>query len=57
MLSDLIDKVYEGSATSLVMQALSSRKSTPEELAQIKQLISDRIGTTVTLEAQLHLRR
>lgn len=39
MLRDLIDKVYEGSAKSLVLQALSSGKATPEELAEIRQLL------------------
>ena len=41
LLSQLVDQVFEGSAQQLVMQALSSKKSTPEELAEIKNLISD----------------
>ena len=39
MLKGLIQKVYEGSSQSLVMQALSTQKSTPEELAEIRQLL------------------
>ena len=39
MLKGLIHKVYEGSAQSLVMQALSTQKATPEELAEIRQLL------------------
>lgn len=42
MLSDLIDQVYEGSATSLVLQALSSKKASPEDVRQIRELL-DRI--------------
>lgn len=41
LLGQLMDQVFEGSAQQLVMQALSSRKSTPEELAEIKKLIID----------------
>ena len=37
----LMDQVFEGSAQQLVMQALSTRKSTADELAQIKKLIND----------------
>jgi predicted transcriptional regulator len=39
MLNDLIDKVYEGSAMSLVLQALSSRKATPRELEEIRRML------------------
>jgi predicted transcriptional regulator len=38
-LVDLIEKVYEGSATSLVLQALSSRKASTEEIAAIRKLL------------------
>ncbi len=38
MLKGLIQKVCEGSATSLVMQALSSQKLSPRELREIRQL-------------------
>jgi len=39
MLADLIDQVYEGSTTSLVMQALSSKKAKPEDIEQIRELL------------------
>jgi predicted transcriptional regulator len=39
MLDDLIEKVYEGSAMSLVLQALSSGKATKEELDQVRRLL------------------
>ena len=39
MLHDLIDKVYDGSATSLVLQALSSKKASPEDLKQIREML------------------
>lgn len=41
MLKDLIDKVYEGSATSLVLQALSSRKPSSEEIQEVRQLLDE----------------
>ncbi len=39
MLKDLIQKAYDGSVGSLVMQALSSQKSSPDELAEIRRLL------------------
>ncbi len=39
MLHDLIDQVYDGSATSLVLQALSSKKTSPEDLQQIREML------------------
>ena len=39
MLKDLIRRAYDGSAGSLVLQALASQKATPEELAEIRQLL------------------
>jgi predicted transcriptional regulator len=41
MLNDLIQKVYEGSAKSLVMQALSSNRASPEDLEEIQRLIDE----------------
>ena len=41
LLGQLVDQMFDGSAQQLVMQALSSRQSTPEELAQIKKLINE----------------
>ena len=39
MLGNLIDQLYSGSATSLVLQALSSKKASTEELNQIRELL------------------
>jgi predicted transcriptional regulator len=36
---DLLDRAFGGSAMKLVMQALSSRKASAEELAEIRKLI------------------
>jgi predicted transcriptional regulator len=44
LLDDLIDKVYDGSAMSLVLQALSSRKATKEELHEIRRLLDQMEG-------------
>jgi len=44
MLSHLIDKVYDGSAASLVLQALSSQEASPEDLAEIRELIEELEG-------------
>jgi BlaI family penicillinase repressor len=41
MLKDLIQKAYDGSMGSLVMQALSSQKSSPDELAEIRRLLNE----------------
>ena len=40
MLRDLVDKVFEGSALSLVMQALSS-KASKHDLAEIRRLLDE----------------
>lgn len=39
MLGMLIEKVYAGSAASLVLQALSSAKASKEELADIRRML------------------
>lgn len=44
MLNDLIQKVYDGSASSLVLHALSSKKTTDEELDQIRRLLDEMRG-------------
>lgn len=44
MLGDLIDKVYDGSALSLVLQALSSRKATAEELTEVRRMLDELEG-------------
>jgi predicted transcriptional regulator len=44
MLDDLVKKVYDGSAMSLVLQALSSSKATKEELVEIRRLLDKMEG-------------
>ena len=44
MLSDLIEKVYDGSAMSLVLQALSNTEATKEELDEVRQLLDQMEG-------------
>jgi len=39
MIKDLVDKVYEGSAMSLVMQALSSTPASAEERDELRRLL------------------
>src|SRR5947209_15113825 len=39
LLSDLADRAFGGSAAKLVMQALSGRKATAEELESIRELL------------------
>ena len=39
MVSDLLERVFGGSAANLVMHALSARKASPEELAEIRELL------------------
>jgi BlaI family penicillinase repressor len=44
MLSEIIEKVYEGSAMSLVLQALSSSKATKEEIDEVRRLLDGMEG-------------
>lgn len=41
LVRDLADRAFAGSAIQLVMQALSAKKASPEELAQIRQLLDE----------------
>lgn len=41
MMRDLIDKVFDGSALSLVMQALSSRQASKDDLAEVRRLLDE----------------
>jgi predicted transcriptional regulator len=41
ILKELIQKVYDGSIGSLVLQALASKKATPEELAEIRRILDE----------------
>jgi predicted transcriptional regulator len=42
LVRDLLDRAFGGSASKLVMQALAARRSTPEELGEIRRLLDDR---------------
>jgi predicted transcriptional regulator len=44
MLRDLIQKVYEGSTGSLVLQALASRRASPDEISEIRRLLGELEG-------------
>jgi len=40
MVRDLLLRAFDNSASQLVMQALASKKASPEELAEIRQLLN-----------------
>lgn len=40
----LLDRLFAGSAPKLVMQALTAKKATPEELAEIRRLLDEMEG-------------
>jgi BlaI family penicillinase repressor len=44
ILDDLIEKVYDGSAMALVLQALSSGKATQEELDEVRKILDQMEG-------------
>src|SRR5438067_13290159 len=44
MLSEIIEKVYEGSAMTLVLQALSSSQATKEEIDEVRRLLNGMEG-------------
>jgi predicted transcriptional regulator len=44
MMKDLIEKVYQGSALSLVLQALTSETPTPDEIAEVRRLLDEMEG-------------
>ena len=39
LVSDLVDRAFGGSAAALVMQALSARDASPDEIAEIHRLV------------------
>jgi predicted transcriptional regulator len=39
LVTDLLERAFDGSAAKLVLQALSSNKTSPQELAEIKKLL------------------
>jgi len=46
LVTDLLDRVFEGSAAKLVLQALDAGKTSPEELAEIRKLLDAHRGKT-----------
>lgn len=44
MLTDLIEKVYDGSAMSLVLQALSTTKASQSEVDEVRKLLDQMEG-------------
>lgn len=41
LVSDLLDKAFDGSAAQLVMQALSDKRASAEDLKQIRRLLNE----------------
>jgi predicted transcriptional regulator len=41
LVRDLVDRAFGGSAANLVMQALSSRRTSPGEISRIRGLLDD----------------
>ena len=41
LVRDLLDRAFGGSAQKLVLQALSARKATPQEIAEIRSLLDE----------------
>jgi predicted transcriptional regulator len=44
MVRELIDRVYDGAAMSLVLHALKSAKASPEELDEVRRLLDEMEG-------------
>jgi predicted transcriptional regulator len=44
LLTDLLERAFNGSPTKLVMQALSSKKASKEELAEIRRMLDELEG-------------
>jgi predicted transcriptional regulator len=42
LVRDLVDRAFGGSASKLVLQALATKRATPEELVEIRRLIDTR---------------
>jgi BlaI family penicillinase repressor len=41
LVRDLLDRAFDGSAMKLVMHALAAQKTSPEEIARIRQLLDE----------------
>ena len=46
LVRDLVQRAFGGATGKLVMQALSSKKASPEELAEIRRMLDDLEGGT-----------
>jgi predicted transcriptional regulator len=46
LVTDLLDRAFDGSAATLVMRALSAKKASPKELAEIRKLLKAKAGGT-----------
>ena len=44
LVTDLLDRVFDGSAATLIMQALAAAKTSDEELAEIRKLLEKQRG-------------
>jgi predicted transcriptional regulator len=44
IVSDLLDRVFDGSAAKLVLHALNAGKASPAELAEIRKLLEKHRG-------------
>jgi len=44
LVADLLDRVFDGSAAKLVLQALAANKASPGELDEIRKLIATKTG-------------
>ncbi|MCX6539017.1 MAG: BlaI/MecI/CopY family transcriptional regulator [Acidobacteria bacterium] len=45
LVGDLVERAFDGSAARLVMQALATRRATPEELDEIRSLLDRHTGS------------
>ena len=41
LVKDLLDRLFDGSAAKLVMQALASKRTSPEELREIRRVLAN----------------
>ena len=53
LVTDLLDRVFDGSAAKLVIQALAAGKTSPEELAEIRKLLSEKVRGTESADEDL----
>jgi predicted transcriptional regulator len=44
LVTDLLDRVFDGSAAQLVLQALATNRTSPEELDEIRKLLATKSG-------------